>query len=95
VLDIPIKIHKEILDQLKAYFGPGIEFDYRKLYVENIGGYLHAKADYRKKAFDILRNICENLNMTFALCMEYELIDDKPRGLNREFKEGISTSGSI
>ena len=93
VLDIPIKIHKEILDQLKAYFGPGIEFDYRKLYVESIDGYLHAKVDYRRKAFDILGNICENLNMTFALCMEYELIDGNPRGLNREFTNSTNCEG--
>jgi len=93
VLDIPIKIHKEILDQLKAYFGAGIEFDYRKLYVENINGYLNAKADYRKKTFDILRNICESLDMSFALCMEYELVDGKPRGLNREFTNSTNCEG--
>jgi DNA repair photolyase len=93
VLDIPIKIHKEILDRLKGYFGPGIEFDYRKLYVENIDGYLNAKIDYRKKVFDILRNICENLDMTFALCMEYELVDGKPRGLNWEFTNSTNCEG--
>ena len=93
VLDIPIKIHKEILDKLKGYFGPGIEFDYRKLYVENIYGYLNAKIDYRKKVFDILRNICENLDMTFALCMEYELVDGKPRGLNCEFTNSTNCEG--
>jgi len=93
VLDIPLKIHKEVLDKIKTYFGPGIEFDYRKLYVENIDGYLNAKIYYRRKVFDILRNICENLNMTFALCMEYELIDGKPRGLNREFTNSTNCEG--
>ncbi|NIM02582.1 hypothetical protein GTN66_00275 [bacterium] len=93
MLDIPIKIHKEILDKLKDYFGPGTEFDYRKLYVENIDGYLNAKTDYRKKVFDVLRNICENLDMTFALCMEYELADGKPRGLNREFTNSTNCEG--
>jgi len=93
VLDIPLKIHKEVLYKIKTYFGPGIEFDYRKLYVENINGYLNAKIDYRRKVFDILRNICENLNMTFALCMEYELIDGKPRGLNREFTSSTNCEG--
>lgn len=93
VLDIPLKIHKEVLDKIKTYFGPGIEFDYRKLYVENIDGYLNAKIYYRRKVFDILQNICENLNMTFALCMEYELIDGKPRGLNREFTNSINCEG--
>ncbi len=93
VLDIPLKIHKEILRVLNSYFGPGIEFDYRKLYGENIDGYLNAKVDYRKKIFDILRNICENLDMTFALCMEYELIDGEPRGLNREFTNATNCEG--
>jgi len=93
VLDIPLKIHKEVLHKIKTYFGPGIEFDYRKLYVENINGYLNAKIDYRRKVFDILRNICESLNMTFALCMEYELIDGKPRGLNREFTSSTNCEG--
>jgi len=93
VLDIPIKIHKEVLDKIKTNFGTGIEFDYRRLYVENIDGYLNARIDYRKKVFDILRNICENLDMTFALCMEYELIDGKPRGLNREFTSSRNCEG--
>jgi len=93
VLDIPIKIHKEVLDKIKTNFGTGIEFDYRRLYVENIDGYLNARIDYRKKVFDILRNICENLDLTFALCMEYELIDGKPRGLNREFSNSRNCEG--
>jgi len=93
VLDIPIKIHKEVLNKIKTNFGTGIEFDYRRLYVENIDGYLNARIDYRKKVFDILRNICENLDMTFALCMEYELIDGKPRGLNREFTSSRNCEG--
>jgi DNA repair photolyase len=93
VLDIPIKIHKEVLNEMKTNFGTGIEFDYRRLYVENIDGYLNARIDYRKKVFDILRNICENLDMTFALCMEYELIDGKPRGLNREFTSSRNCEG--
>jgi DNA repair photolyase len=93
VLDIPLKIHREVFNKIKTNFGTGIEFDYRRLYVENIDGYLNARIDYRKKIFDILRNICENLDMTFALCMEYELIDGKPRGLNREFSSARNCEG--
>ncbi len=93
VLDIPIKIHREVLDKIKSYFGAGTEFDYRKLYRENIDGYLNAKIDYRKKVFDILRSICENLGVTFALCMEYELIEGEPRGLNREFVSSRNCEG--
>jgi len=93
VLDIPLKIHREVLDKIKSYFGTGIEFEYRKLYRENIDGYLNAKIDYRKKVFDILRSICENLGLTFALCMEYELIKGVPRGLNREFTSSRNCEG--
>jgi len=93
VLDIPLKIHKEVLNKIKTHFGPGIEFGYRKLYVENIDGYMNAKIDYRKKVFDIIRNICERLDMTFALCMEYELVEGEPRGLNREFTSSRNCEG--
>jgi len=93
ILDIPLKINREVLEKIKTYFGPGTEFDYRKLYVENIDGYLNAKIDYRKRIFDILRNICESLDVTFALCMEYELIDGKPKGLNREFTNSRNCEG--
>ena len=93
ILDIPLKIHREVLDKINTYFGSGTEFDYRKLYVENIGGYMNAKIDYRRKVFDALRNISENLDVTFALCMEYELVDGKPRGLNREFTSSRNCEG--
>lgn len=92
-LDIPLKIHREVFNKINNYFGPGVEFDYRKLYIENIDGYLNAKVEYRKKVFDNLRNICENFAMTFALCMEYELIDGKPKGLNREFSSSRNCEG--
>ncbi len=93
VLDIPLKIHKEVLNKIKTCFGPGTEFDYRKLYIENIDGYMNAKIDYRKKVFDTIRNICERLDMTFALCMEYELVEGEPRGLNREFTSSRNCEG--
>jgi DNA repair photolyase len=93
ILDIPSKIEKEVFSRMKAIFGVGMERDYRRLYQERINGYLHAQIDYRKRIFDLLRNICERKNLTFALCMEYELLDGKPRGLNQEFMSSRNCEG--
>jgi len=93
ILDIPLKIQGEILNKIRDFFGAGMEFDYRRLYVENIDGYLNAKVDYRKRIFDIVRNICDNLDMSFALCMEYQLTHGRPIGLNREFTSARNCEG--
>ena len=92
-LDIPLKILNQVLDIIDKKFGTTCKWDYQKLYTENIDGYMHAKVDYRKSLFDKLRNICERKNLTFALCMEYELVDGKPRGLNREFMSSLNCEG--
>ena len=93
ILDIPSRIEKEVFSSIKAIFGVGVEGDYRRLYTERINGYLHAQIDYRKRIFDLLRNVCERKNLTFALCMEYELADGGPRGLNREFMSSRNCEG--
>ncbi len=71
----------------------GVKWDYQKLYRENINGYLNAEIDYRKKIFDHLRNICERKNLTFALCMEYEIKEKEIRGLNKEFMSSCNCEG--
>lgn len=93
ILDIPSRIEKEVFSTIKVIFGVGMERDYRRLYQERINGYLHAQIDYRKRVFDFLRNICEKKKLTFALCMEYELIDGEARGLNREFMSSRNCEG--
>jgi len=93
VLDIPLKTKEDIFKTIKQCFGVGMEWDYRRLYQENIDGYLHADIDYRKRIFDFLRNICERKNLTFALCMEYEAKKDEIRGLNREFMSSRNCEG--
>ena len=91
--DIPFKIFDNIIENIDKKFGVRVKWDYRKLYKERIDNYLHADIDYRKKIFDKLRNICERKNLTFALCMEYEMTDGKPRGLNAEFMSSINCEG--
>jgi len=93
VLDIPLKTEENILQIIKRYFGVGMEGDYKRLYRENIDGYLHADIDYRKMVFDSVRNICERKNLTFALCMEYEVRKGEVRGLNREFMSSRNCEG--
>jgi len=93
VLDIPLRIKEKIFKTLKNHFGVGIEWDYQRLYRENIDGYLNARIGYRKKIFDLLRNICERKNLTFALCMEYQLKEREAIGLNQEFMSSRNCEG--
>jgi DNA repair photolyase len=92
VMDVPIRIAKEVFAQFRA-FGVGFGYDLEGLYRESIDGYLHADVDFRKRVFDILRNLCDARGITFALCMEYEMVDGKPVGLNREFMSSANCEG--
>jgi DNA repair photolyase len=92
VMDIPLKIAKEVIAKF-GRFGVGFTYDLEKLYCEVIDGYLHASIDYRKRIFDSLRNLCEGRGITFALCMEYELVGSRPVGLNREFMSSTNCEG--
>ncbi len=92
VMDIPMKIATEVFAKFRR-FGVGFVYDLERLYVERIDGYLHAGIDYRKRIFDKMRNICDRLGVTFALCMEYELVDGVAVGLNREFMSSVNCEG--
>lgn len=93
VLDIPKKISGTILDEIKRRFGSSVEWEYKRLYVEDIGHMMNAKIDYRKRVFDFLRNMCEKYDLTFALCMEYELKNGDWYGLNKEFMSSRNCEG--
>lgn len=100
ILDLPLKIADDILDKIKEYFGAGMKWDYRRLYTERIG-YLNTKIDYRKKIFTFLRELCDKKGLTFALCMEYELVQaignrqqaTAIKGLNQEFMSSLNCEG--
>lgn len=92
-LDIPRKIWEDVLHKIDKKFGAGLKRNYENLYQENMGNYVHADINYRKKIFDKLRNICERKNVTFALCMEYELVDGETQGLNKEFMSSVNCEG--
>ncbi len=100
ILDLPVKIAGDILEKIKKYFGTGMKWDYQNLYTERIGC-LNAKIDYRKKIFTFLRELCDKKGLTFALCMEYEVVPRlqitdyklQIRGLNREFMSSLNCEG--
>ena len=93
VLDIPVKIYSFVLDNIKKYFGTSVYYDYKNLYIENIG-YINAKIDYRLKIFDYLRNLCDKNDLTFALCMEYRILEDgNVEGLNKIFMSSKNCEG--
>jgi len=92
-LDIPRSLYEYIMDRLSSIFGSSFVYDYKRLYTELIDAYYNAKIDYRKRLFSFLRESCDNLGLTFALCMEYELLGGRPVGLNKEFSNTINCEG--
>lgn len=92
VMDIPLKIKPDIIKALKNIF-PDIEMRYKDLYTELIGGDMNADITYREELFGFLKETCSKYGITFALCMEYRLVDRKPVGLNRDFMTSINCEG--
>jgi DNA repair photolyase len=93
VLDIPARISKEVFAKFGA-FGVGFTYDLGKLYTELIDGYLQAAVDYRKRVFDLLRDLCEARGVTLGLCMEYEVVGGRPVGLNKTFMSSSNCEGA-
>ncbi len=92
IMDVPIGLKSLLFDRLRGFGGAaarGIE----KLYREKICGYINAEISYRKGIFELLRGECDRRGVTFALCMEFELVDGKPLGLNREFASSTNCEG--
>ena len=92
VMDIPLSMASEVFKKLSV-FGNGIVFDMKKLYSQRIDNSLHADIDFRKRLFDHLRTLCDRSGVTFALCMEYDCVEGKPIGLNREFMSSTNCEG--
>jgi DNA repair photolyase len=90
-LDLPWKIKKQTIKAL-ATINPKVGAHYDCLYYEDIG-YLNADLSYRKELFSEVRRLCHQHGLTFALCMEYELVDGKPKGLNQEFMTSANCEG--
>jgi len=93
VMDIPVRIFDDLLRKFKR-FGTGFSYDLGRLYRERLDGYQHARIEYRKSVFDRLRNLCDSIGISFALCMEYEVLDGRPVGLNPEFMSSVNCDGT-
>ena len=89
-LDLPRRLSKSIVKSLSKIYPP-VKEEYKKLYSENIGGYLHAGRDYRYKLFSLIGWLAKRMELTYALCMEFgysrKLFREKPvlEGLNRYY----------
>jgi len=92
ILDIPLRIKNLILNKIKNCFGKEVYLKYISLYKEKIG-YLNAEIGYRRSVFEFLRKLCDKKKITFSLCMEYEIKDNKIVGLNREFMSANNCEG--
>jgi len=92
VMDIPWRIYPSVMKKV-ASWDSQLAYNLKQLYREKFDGYYHAKIDYRKSLFQKLRNFCDQKGITFALCMEYELINGKPCGLNHEFMSSTNCEG--
>ena len=93
VLDVPTRMGKEMFGNFRK-FGVGFVYDFKRLYTETLDGYVHAGVEYRKRIFDVIRNLCEARGATFALCMEYEVQEGRPLGLNAEFMSSTNCEGA-
>lgn len=92
VMDVPIGMKTSIFETM-GVFGTRVILDLDRMYSEKICGYLNANISYRKRIFDHMRSQCDIKGVTFALCMEFELSDGKPVGLNREFMSSTNCEG--
>ncbi|MGE4356976.1 MAG: radical SAM protein [Candidatus Omnitrophota bacterium] len=92
ILDIPLRMKNFVLHKIKKYFGSEIYANYISLYSEKIG-YLNAEIGYRRRIFEFLKEFCSKKRITFSLCMEYEIKDNKIKGLNREFMTSNNCEG--
>jgi DNA repair photolyase len=92
VMDVPVGMKSSIFEGL-GQFGTGTVHNLSKLYSEKIWSSLNAGTPYRKDLFSFLREECDKSGVTFALCMEYELIGGVLVGLNGEFMSSENCEG--
>ncbi|NOZ63663.1 MAG: hypothetical protein GXO71_01730 [Caldiserica bacterium] len=93
VLDVPVRIKDYVWEKIKVNFGKETLLKLMALYKERIGPYLHAEISYRREIFSALKEIVSSRGVTFALCMEFERVGERLRGLNREFMTSANCDG--
>ncbi|TAK30273.1 MAG: hypothetical protein EPO21_19430 [Chloroflexota bacterium] len=51
------------------------------------------KKEYRRELFTLLRSLCDQNGLTFALCMEFERDGEAYRGLNQRYMSSRNCEG--
>ncbi len=91
-VDILKPIDAQFYDGL-ARIDKNLPEKYKVLYTENIGYYLNANINERKKLFENLKQICNDEKISFSLCMEFEKIKNGIAGLNRLYSTSLNCEG--
>ncbi|MCP8315165.1 MAG: hypothetical protein H3Z53_12480 [archaeon] len=97
ICDIDSEHLLKIFNLIREIFPDAYQI-WKKIYVEKVGRDYDASIDYRRKIFKICRNICDEIGITMALCMEFEkMVGNKImyRGLNDEFMTSKVCEGKI
>lgn len=92
IMDISFKLKNYIMEYFEK-LKPGINEQYKKLYTEVIDGDYNADITYRRDLFEFLKETCQENELTFALCMEYEKVGNKVIGLNRDYMTSYNCEG--
>ncbi|MBC8520589.1 MAG: hypothetical protein H8D26_01140, partial [Methanomicrobia archaeon] len=96
-LDIPKAMEREMYDKIESKYGKEMRRKYERLYVEEMSGRKHARIEYRRKLFGMIREICKRKRVPMGLCMEFEKVVEAGNasflGLNQEFMTSRNCEG--
>ncbi|MBA7531501.1 hypothetical protein ES705_23714 [subsurface metagenome] len=96
-LDIPKAMAREIYDKIESKYGKETRRKYERLYVEKMSGRKHARIEYRRKLFGMIKEICRRKRVPVGLCMEFEKVVEagnaRFKGLNQEFMTSRNCEG--
>ncbi|MBA5942110.1 MAG: radical SAM protein [Methanophagales archaeon] len=98
-LDIPKAMARGIYEKIESKCGKEMRKKYELLYVEDMSGRKHARIEYRKKLFGLIKAVCKRKGVPVGLCMEFEKVAEagngnaRFRGLNQEFMTSRNCEG--
>lgn len=84
-LDIPFKLKNSIIEFIGS-LNSKLRAKYIDLYTDKISNGLHADIEYRTNLFKSIREICNCLGVTFALCMEFRKVRDRNEAKDKDTK---------
>ncbi len=96
-LDIPKAMERGIYAKIESKYGKEMRRKYERLYVEEMSGRKHARIEYRRKLFGMIKEICKRKEVPMGLCMEFEKVIEAGNarfsGLNQEFMTSRNCEG--